>query len=303
MIDFTSLEIFISIARNKKHSFSQAAEEFKLTQPAVSARMKQLQEFFKDPLFERDRQNVTLTPKGRELLASAEPLMRQYHDMIEAICDRSPMRGLVRLGVSETIVHTWLPTLFTRVKAAYPNLEFEIDVNITPYLRDRLIARDLDLAFCLGPIDHRNVHNCPLCNFPVAFVACDRIRDEIGLPNEPIALERIAEYELVTFSRNTQPHMALRELLLREGLHPKIHASASMEIVVRMALEGLAIAVIPPAIIASKVDAREKLRPLSTTIELPELNFVAGWPDGADYRAADKVAQIAVEVAGEMTKG
>jgi DNA-binding transcriptional LysR family regulator len=302
MIDLLSLEIFISIARNKKHSFSQAADEFKMTQPAAGARMKQLVAFFNDPLFERDGHNVRLTPKGRELLAYAEPLIREYYDMVEALRDRSPVPGLVRLGVSETIVHTWLPVLFARVKDRYPDLEFVIDVNISPYLRDHLAARDLDLAFLLAPIDHRDVHSCELCEFPVAFVANDRIRDEIGSPHEPIPLERIAQYDLVTFSRNTQPHIALRERLLREGLRPKIHASASLEIVVRMALDGLAIAVIPPAILENKVEAREKLHILNTTIELDKLIFVAGWPDGGKYRTAEKVAKIAAEVARDMTE-
>jgi hypothetical protein len=51
----------------------------------------------------------------------------------------------------------------------------------------------------------------------MAFVVCDRIRNEIGSLQEPIPLKRIAEYDLVTFSHNTQPYMDLRPLLLREG--------------------------------------------------------------------------------------
>jgi DNA-binding transcriptional LysR family regulator len=305
MIDFTSLAIFVSIAKSKTHSFSEAAAEFNRTQPAVTARMEKLKGSLKVPLFERDGNNLMLTPKGRELLGYAERLISLHDEMIAAICGRSPMRGRVRLGVSETIVHTWLPTLFKRVKAAYPDLEFEQDVNISPYLLDRLVAKHLDLAFMVRPIDKRNardVRTVPLCKFPVKFVACDRIRDEIGSLHEPVTLERIAEHDLVTFSRNTQPYIDLRERLLREGLHPKIQACASMEIVVQMARDGLAIAVIPPAIIENKVEAREKLHILNTTVELPELNFVAGWPDGSEYRAAEKVAEIAVEVARDTTK-
>jgi hypothetical protein len=75
-----------------------------------------------------------------------------------------------------------------------------------------------------------------------------------------------------------------------------------MEIVVRLALEGLAIAVIPPAILQNKVEAREKLRPLNATVRLPELNFVAGWSDGAMQYVAKRVAEIAVEIAGDATK-
>jgi DNA-binding transcriptional LysR family regulator len=302
MIDLMSLKIFMWIFKGETHSFGEAAKEFNMAQPAIGARMKQLEQILEVPLFERHGNKVTLRPKGRELLGYAERLISLYEETIEAICDRSTTHDLVRLGVSETINQTWLSTLFARVKAARPNLEFVLDVDASPYLLDRLVARHLDLAFFVQPSDPRNVPIRWLCEFPMAFVACDRIRDEIGSPHEPIPLKRIPEYDLVTFSRNTQPYMDLRALLLREGLQPKIHACASMEIVVRLALEGLAIAVIPPAILENKVEAREKLRPLNTTVKLPELNFVAGWSDGAMYHVAKRVAEIAVEVAHHATK-
>ena len=144
-----------------------------------------------------------------------------------------------------------------------------LDVDASPYLLDRLVARHLDLAFFVQPSDPRNVPIRWLCEFPMAFVACDRIRDEIGSPDEPIPLKRIAEYDLVTFSRNTQPYMDLRALLLREGLQPKIHACASMEIVVRLALEGLAIAVIPPGISKTKSRHVKSCAPLTPRSSCP----------------------------------
>jgi len=296
MIDFRSLEIFIWVAELR--SFRRAAEKLNIAPPAVLARINALEQFLNVRLFEPDRRRVALTPEGHELLVHAERLNGMYSEMIEKIGDPSTTRGIVRLGVSESIVHTWLPVLFARVNATYPQLGFEIDVNISPYLRDRLVAKDLDLAFLLGPINSQNVHSRPLCSFPVAFVADDKI----GLPHESIALEHIVKWPLITFARNTEPYMALRQLLAREGLRATIHASASLEAVVRMALDGIGIAVIPPAIIEKKIDARERLRRLHTTIELPDLNFVVGWPDAPVHRAAQKVAEIAIEVAREMPK-
>jgi DNA-binding transcriptional LysR family regulator len=114
-----------------------------------------------------------------------------------------------------------------------------------------------------------------------------------------MTLERIAEHPLITFARNTQPHKALRELLAGKGLRATIHASASLEAVVRMALDGIGIAVIPPAIMEKKVEAREKLRLLNTTIRLPDLDYVVGWPAAPENFAAQKVANIALQVAGE----
>jgi DNA-binding transcriptional LysR family regulator len=292
MIDFRTIETFIWVATLR--SFRGAAEKLHTTQPAVSMRIKQLEVMLGVRLLERDRRRVAPTQKGQEFLGYAQRLIRLRGEMIEAVGDHSVMRGLVRLGVSETIVHTWLPTLIERVNAAYPNLELEIEVDISPHLRDRLVAKDLDLALLLGPIGNPNVHSRPLCSFPLAFVVGDRIR----LPRKAVSLDAIARWPIVTFSRNTQPHAAVRELFDRAGLHVTIHASASLATVVRMALDGIGVAIIPPAILRS-VAAVGKLRRLHTTAQLPALNFVVGWPASPGNLAAQRVAEIATEVAKE----
>jgi DNA-binding transcriptional LysR family regulator len=79
-----------------------------------------------------------------------------------------------------------------------------------------------------------------------------------------------------------------------------IHASASLATVVRMALDGIGIAVIPPAILGN-VAAVGKLRPVKTSVKLPSLNFVVAWPSSPDSFAAQKVAGIAVQVAKQRT--
>jgi DNA-binding transcriptional LysR family regulator len=292
MIDFRTIETFIWVATLR--SFRGAAEKLHTTQPAVSMRIKQLEVMLGVRLLERDRRRVAPTQKGQEFLGYAQRLIRLRAEMIEAVGDHSVMRGLVRLGVSETIVHTWLPTLIERVNAAYPNLELEIEVDISPHLRDRLVAKDLDLALLLGPIGNPNVHSRPLCSFPLAFVVGERIR----LPRKAVSLDAIARWPIVTFSRNTQPHAAVRELFDRAGLHVTIHASASLATVVRMALDGIGVAIIPPAILRS-VAAVGKLRRLHTTAQLPALNFVVGWPASPGNLAAQRVAEIATEVAKE----
>lgn len=291
MIDFKTLETFIWVATLR--SFRRAAEKLHTTQPAVSTRIAQIEKSFGIRLIERDRRTVALTPKGQEFLAYAERLIRMHREMIDAIGDPSTVRGLVRLGVSESIVHTWLPTLFKRLNEAYPNLELEIEVDISPNLRDGLVSRDLDLAFMLGPIGDPNIHTQPLCSFPVAFIANDS-----ALSRQRMTLEQIVQRPIITFARNTQPHMALRELLSRHGLRATIHASASLEAVVRMTLDGIGIAVIPPAIIQRKAEAHKKLRRLNIGIDLPNLHFVASWPVVPQNIATQKVAEIAVQVAG-----
>lgn len=172
----------------------------------------------------------------------AERLIDLHDEAIRAV--RGPgLRGTVRLGVSESIVHKWLPALLARVSAAHPGLGLEIDVNISPWLRERLLTRDLDLAFLVGPVDHPNLSSRRLCSLPMAFLASDRIT----FARDPVGLEEVVTRPLITFGRYSKPRSDLRELVTpREGMRATIHASASLEVVVRFGLEGGAVAVIPP---------------------------------------------------------
>jgi len=292
MVDFKALETFMWVATLR--SFRGAAEKLNTTQPAVSMRIAQLEDFLGIRLIERDRRRVSPTQKGLEMLGYAERLMRLRAEMIDAVGDSSTMRGLVRLGVSESIVHTWLPVLIERVNAAYPNLELEIEVDISPNLHEQLLNKELNLGLLLGPISHPALQSRPLCSFPVGFVCSDKIR----FGKNRIELEDIAKWPIITFSRNTQPYSNVRELFERKGLRPTIHASASLATIVRMALDGIGVAVIPSAII-DNIAFAGRLRVLKTRPELPKLNFVVSWPATPDNFAAQKVAEIAGKVARE----
>lgn len=292
MVDFKALETFVWVANLR--SFRRAADKLNTTQPAVSMRIAQLEELLGVRLLERDRRIVAATPKGLQLLDYAERLIRLRADMVEAVGESAAMRGIVRLGVSETIVHTWLPTLIERVNAAYPNLELEIEVDTSANLNERLVSKELDLAFLLAPAQNPGVRSRPLCTFPVAFVASAKMK----LPQRAIELEDIARLPIVTFSRNTQPYIALRELFAHKGLRPTIHASASLATVVRMTLDGIGVAAIPPAILRN-VAAKGRLRVLRTPIELPQLNFAVAWPAAPNNPAAQKVAEMAIGIAAK----
>jgi DNA-binding transcriptional LysR family regulator len=296
MIDFKALETFFWVANLR--SFRRAADKLNTTQPAVSTRIAQLEEILRTRLLERDRRRqVAPTAKGLELLVHAERLLRLRAEMVEAVGDRAAISGIVRLGVSESIVHTWLPRLIEQVNAAYPNLELEIEVDNSANLHERLVAKDLHVAFLLAPTGNQHVHSRPLCTFAVDFVAATKLR----LPRRRIELSDIAKWPIVTFARHTQPYIALRELFSRQGLRPTIHASASLATVVRMALDGIGIAVIPPAILKNLVPAG-KLRRVNTGVQLPPLNFVVAWPAAPASPAAQKVAEIALVVAQKAAK-
>ena len=223
MTDFKAIETFMWVVT--LGSFRGAAQKLNTTQPAISQRIAQLEREVGVKLLQRDRRMVLPTPSGRQLMVYAEKLIGLRSEMLAVVGDRSAMRGVLRLGVAETIVHTWLTQLIKSVNHAYPNLSLEIEVDITSNLRTRLLAQEIELAFLLGPLTAPTVSNRVLCDYPVGFLASP----SLGLGNGRLTVHDLAKFPIITFPRKTPPYEIVRSLFNRPDLPPmRLHASASL---------------------------------------------------------------------------
>src|ERR1700692_4889823 len=222
MVDFKSIETFLWVVT--LGSFRAAGEKLNTTQPAISQRIAQLDRECGVKLLNRDHRVASPTPSGRQLMVYAEKLMGLRSEMRAEVGDRSATRGVLRLGVAETIVHTWLSRLIKSVNTAYPNLSLEIEVDITPNLSARLLAQEIELAFVIGPLSASSVRNRVLCDYPVGFLASPAL----GLGHGPLTVHDLAKFPIITFPRKTQPYEIVRSLFNRPDLPPiQLHASAA----------------------------------------------------------------------------
>ena len=291
MVDFRSLETFLWVVT--LGSFRGAAQRLNTTQPAISQRIAQLEREMGVKLLNREHRVASPTARGRQLMVYAEKLIGLRSEMMAAVGDRSAMRGVMRLGVAETVVHTWLSRLIKSVNTAYPNLSLEIEVDITPNLSARLLAQEIELAFVLGPLSASSVRNRPLCDYPVGFLASPAL----GLGKGPLTVQELAKFPIITFPRRSQPYEIVRSLFNRPGLPAiRLHASASLATVIHMAIEGLGIAVIPTAIVENEL-ADQRLQLLSTELKIPPLTFSASWLASPDTVAVELIADLAGKIA------
>jgi len=291
MLDFRSIETFLWVV--KLGSFRGAAQRLNTTQPAISQRIAQLEREMGVKLLNRDHRVASPTPSGRQMMVYAEKLIGLRSEMMAEVGDRSAMRGVLRLGVAETIVHTWLPRLVKSVNEVYPNLSLEIEVDITPNLSARLLAQEIELAFVVGPLSASGVHNRVLGDYQIGFLASPAL----GLGNAPVGRHDLAKFPMITFPRKTQPYEAVRAVFDRPDLPPiRLHASASLGTVVHMAIEGLGIAVVPTAIVENEL-ADGRLQRLSTDLAIPPLTFSASWLVSPDTAAVELVADLAGKIA------
>jgi len=291
MLDFRSIETFLWVV--KLGSFRGAAQRLNTTQPAISQRIAGLEREMGVRLLNREHRVASPTPSGRQMMVYAEKLIGLRSEMMAEVGDRSAMRGVLRLGVAETIVHTWLPRLIKSVNTTYPNLSLEIEVDITPNLNARLLAQEVELAFVLGPPSDAGVRSRVLCDYPVGFFASPTL----GFGNGPHALHELAKFPIITFPSKTRPYEMVRSLFNRPELPPiRLHASASLATVIHMANEGLGIAVIPAAIVENEL-ANGRLQQLDTDFTIPPLTFSAAWLASPEMVAVERVADLAGRIA------
>lgn len=290
MIDFKSLETLLWVASTG--SFNAAAQKLNTSQPNISQRIAALEADLGVKLLARETRTVTPTVAGREVLAYAEKIIGLRTEMLSVVRNREAIRGIVRVGVAETIVHTWLPRFITQVKQTYPGLSLEIEVNISPSLGARLQAQEIDLAFLLGAPATPGLRSLPLSDYRVAFVASPAL----GVPS-PATLRDLAMFPVITFPRRTQPYELIKSIFNRADLPPvNLNTSASLATVVRLAIEGIGLAVIPLDIVRKELE-EGALTLIETDVHVPDLAFSACWMETPDSLAVERVAAIALDIA------
>ena len=294
MIDLRNIETFFWVAT--LGGFRAAAEKLNTTQPAISQRIASLEFSLGVRLFERDTRGISLTAKGVELLCHAERMLQMRQEMQVAARAKRVMGGTLRLGVSETIVHTWLPRLMERLTNAYPALMVEILVDTTTALKAQLVSYQIDLAFLMGPVLEPRAENVPLCQYPLHWIAGPSLK--VG--RLPVTLQRLARWPVITYSSTTEPYRVVRAMLEQAGVTaPRMYGSSALSVIVRMVQDGVGTAVIAPVFLDREI-ARDELRLLDVKGPvLPPLNYMASWMRGPDSHISRVVAEEAQQLARE----
>ncbi len=291
MIDLRSLQAFYSVAM--LGGFHKAAEKLHTSQPAISARIAQLERKLNERLFERDKRGCFLTPKGRELFHYAERMLALENEMVEAVAGRKGLSGTVSLGASDTIVHTWLSDLLKKLNSEYPEITLEIVVDSTSNMTTALADCTLDVALLMGPISLTNAENLPLCSYPISWVRSPSLE----MPGGELSLQELAVHPIITFARTTRPYWQLKEMFERQGIHSaRLFPNSSLSSIARMAIDGIGIAAIPEHAVLDEL-ATGKLKIIQAANEMPIMSFTASYIKRADMPLNRIVAQLAQQVA------
>lgn len=142
-LTLAQIETFYWIAR--LGSFHAAARQLCITQPSISGRIRELERDLGCALFDRNGNRARLTEAGRAIQRRAEQMLSLARE-IHGEAQSGKLRGLLRLGVVETVAHIALPGLIRKLNATRPDLRIELAVDVGARLLRQLDDRQLDVA-------------------------------------------------------------------------------------------------------------------------------------------------------------
>lgn len=132
--------------------FGRAASACFISQPTLSSAIKELEESLGANLVERTNRTVAFTSAGEAVVEQCEQILLQTREMVDSVQQyRTPLTGILRLGVIPTIAPFLIPDFVESVKRNYPQLELYIRENTTQQLIEELISGKLDLLILALP--------------------------------------------------------------------------------------------------------------------------------------------------------
>ena len=210
------LVVFRTVARHL--SFSRAAEELLLTQPAVTQQIKALEEQLGAPLFDRGGGRISLTPGGDALLPFAEQIRELGEGAIAAVARAQGLTaGELRVGASQTIAQYLLPRFLAAFLRMNPQVHIAARSGNTDEMLSELLAGQLHIALLEGPDQRKDVHIEPFMDDRMVLV----VPSGHEWADQTITLEHLSAQPLLVREFGSGSRRVVEHALAAAGLKPR----------------------------------------------------------------------------------
>jgi len=202
-VTLRQLRVFSAVARHL--SFTRAAEELCLTQPAVSMQVKQLENQLDVPLFEHLGKKIFLTEMGREVYHYSRSILQQIDELQGVLNSMKGLgKGRLKISVAST-ANYFIPVLLAGFCQRYPGVTVSLDVTNRETLLTQLAENEVDLVVMGQPPGDMDLGYEAFLENPLVIVAppehplakekkipLQRLEQEVFLVREPGSGTRIA---------------------------------------------------------------------------------------------------------------
>ncbi|WP_455221377.1 LysR substrate-binding domain-containing protein [Kaarinaea lacus] len=166
----TLTELRYIVAVYRERHFGRAAESCYVSQPTLSAAVKKLEQELGVDIFERSKQDISVTFVGEQVIEQAQRVLEEAEKLKQiSQVGKDQLIGTLRIGAIYTIGPYLLPHIIPELRKHAPNMPLVIEENFTARLREKLKAGQLDAIIIALPFEEPGVVTLPLYDEP--FVA------------------------------------------------------------------------------------------------------------------------------------
>jgi DNA-binding transcriptional LysR family regulator len=270
-VEIPQVEAFLAVGTFG--GFRRAADALRVTQPAISARIKALEESLGVSLFERGKTGMALSAAGRALRPHAEQLLHSVALARQAVHDLRPSSaGAITIAAALSICTYLLPDVLKRFQAAHPKTLITVRSGHSKEVLEMVLAGEAEMGLARS-LHHPEVETVSLRDDPLVLVAA---------PGSSMAkagrarLEEVAVQPLILFDRGSSDWTLSHGLFRRAGLVPNVVLEVeSIEAAKRMVERGLGVAFLPQIAVVHEIRRRRLLaitvrdaEPLSRSLDL-----------------------------------
>lgn len=227
------LHIFESVARHL--SYTRAAEELHLTQPAVFAQVKQLEDGIGLPLLERIGKQLFLTAAGTEVLVTSRETVEAVERLEMRLADMQGLKkGKLRIAIVTTAKYL-IPRLLGEFCTRYPGIEAALTVTNREKLLARLVANEDDLVVLGTPPENLDVVALPIADNPLVVIA----RNDHPLARaKSVSLKRLAEEPFILREPGSGTRLAVERHFGKHGLAVRVRMELGSNEAIKQAIAG-----------------------------------------------------------------
>ena len=211
-MDLKQIEIFIKVAKLK--SFSKAAEEIFLSQPAVSAQISSLEKELDAQLFNRSSKDIGLTEAGEAFLKYAIGIMNMFNSAVSTLSSLNDnVFGSLNLSVSTTPCNSIVPALIKEFSEAYPEVSFKIVEQSSGDIIENILKFNCELGIVGSRVQNKGIECCRLIEDELVIIS----NQSYDLPDKVI-IEDIMKYKFVLREGSSATRKKFESALKDKGI-------------------------------------------------------------------------------------
>jgi DNA-binding transcriptional LysR family regulator len=211
------LHVFYTVSQ--KLSFTKAANELFITQPAVTKHINQLEQQLGVGLFKRNGNSITLTPAGQILVRYAQQIRQTYAALENELAGlQTTANGTIRIGASTTVAQYVLPKILALFKAAHPSVHFTFTTGNSELIEQQVIAEKLDMGIVEGDSHYPQIAYEPFVKDEIVLVS--KSGNAVAKRNE-IKPEQLLGIPLILREQGSGTLEVVYKALAQAHIHPK----------------------------------------------------------------------------------